>query len=158
MATTPFNDNAQLALEEMRLQMGRVFQASDSLDQKANFLLAGSGLLITLAVALMPRMFTSLLQTLILVAAALLFAAMTYFVLRALAPAIYHGPIKADYAVLEEYVLNEPADDALANMIAGYVARIEQNKAINDAKALAINRCMVLFAVILLLLVLAAAL
>ena len=158
MEATPFNENAKLALEEMRLQMGRVFQASDSLDQKANFLLGAAGLVIALAAALMPRlMIGSWPKTALLVIAAILYALMIYFVLRALVPAKFMGPIQADYKVLEQYVLCELPDNALANILAGYTKRIDENKAVNAAKADSVKRCMWLFAAILPILLIAAA-
>lgn len=159
MADTLLKDNLQLALDEMRLQMERVYQASDALDQKANFLLAGAGIVVGVATVLQPRLIAlSPLKITLLGVSVVMYVVMVALVLRAMAPAGYVFPLKADYKVLEQYVLTEPLEQAISNVILGYTTRIDQNKAVNAGKARAIRISMLLLSAIFTLLAIASAL
>jgi hypothetical protein len=160
MTTSSLQDNFQLALDEMRLQMERVYQASDALDQKANFLLAAAGLVIAVVTALLPHLTATTpppLKMALLIITAILYLIMVILVLKAMAPTGYVFPIESNYKVLEEYVLSVDPEQALANVLSGYTNTIDRNKGINKSKAKAIKISMVLFPMILFLIVVAAA-
>jgi hypothetical protein len=147
------NLDVKLALEEMRFNMERSLIDSNSIDQKLYWLLATSGLLLsvgtTLQIYLSPN--RSLLYCCILVFVIYLFLVAGGIIILGLSPQPYHLAVKSDWDVLNKRIFGESERDAIISLLFAYVTQIQYNRAINNRKVL-LFRCSLFFYIIIVIL------
>jgi hypothetical protein len=152
-------ESIKLALEEMRLYLSKVENNGDSLDQKANFILTASGLVLTFVSAIqltLANALSSPTKTILLLLALILYVFLIIISAIAMRPAHYSQPIRASWETLHESLLTKPEYDALLSLISGYIDRINTSNDINTHKAKFIRWGFLLMPTIFILLVVAA--
>jgi hypothetical protein len=132
------NADARIALEEARLLMQQINDASNAVDQKANVLLGAATLVVTLVPALQISIkgfpATSA-RTWALVAALVLYVVMLVVAVVAILPRRFIGPIRADWKTFDEFLLNETERSATLRLLSGYLTQIKVNESVVARKA-----------------------
>ena len=131
-------ESIKLALEEMRLYLNKVESNGDSLDQKANFILAASGLVLTFVGAIQLTLANALnspAKTILLLLASMLYILLIILSIAAMFPANYFQPIRASWETLQASLYTQSEHDALLTLISGYIDRINKSNEINRHKA-----------------------
>lgn len=146
---------AQIALGEMRLLFERKSQASDALTTGSQFLLGAAGVALALVGALPGAPtdpFIKFFFVVGLAAAFLLYILMLGEILSVGRPRIYPQPLKADWTVLKDHVMNQPELGATLRLVKGYADCANQTEELNRAKASHLLRAMKYLAIIVFLL------
>ena len=128
----------KLALEEMRLYLNKVESNGDTLDQKANFILAASGLVLTFVGALqitLANALSSPTKTILLIIASMLYVLLVILSVLAMLPANYLQPVRASWETLQTSLYIKSERDALLTLISGYIDCIYKSNKINERKA-----------------------
>jgi hypothetical protein len=152
--------SARLALEEMRLAVEKKWQAADALTTNGYQLLGAAGVVLVLAVTI-PGAPTdpvlSLAYWALLGIAFVVYLIMVAIVLTVAQPKNFATGIKADWAVLQDALLQKNELQAVLTLVSTYLECAPENEAINKTKAANVRRAMYLLIVIVFLLLLARA-
>ena len=148
----------RLVLEEQRRAFDKVDASADSLDQKLQALFGSASLIISLVgtvqIAVL-RAEAGLFFWGVMILAVLLYGTMVIVILVGLRPLEYYEPTYSNWDLLNERFFHQIESDAITQQIALYVDYIEANRALNQAKIRWLNIAAVLFAVILMMLLIA---
>ncbi len=128
----------ELALSEIKQIYDQVYSAGDILDNKAMSLLSNSSLILTLFGVLQVALITEpqpLVYKIGLVAVFVLYLVLVGFTLWTFRPQDYRGAFKATWKGVDEAILDLEMPDAINQLIANYLDRIEKNKAIIKQKS-----------------------
>lgn len=126
------NDNnatCRLILDEMQRSLDQTFSASDSLDQKANLIIAAIALILTIFA---PALATLSKQGLAAITLAIICVGLSAFAIRSRE---YRSPLAADWNELDQHLLGQSEGEALSVLISGYVDQINHNEELNRRKA-----------------------
>jgi hypothetical protein len=152
------NLDVKLALEEMRFNMERSLDDSSSIDQKLYWLLATSGLLLTIGTTL--QIFLSPTRS-FLYCCSLLFIMYLFLIaggilILGLSPQPYRLAISSEWDQLDKHIFGRSERDAIMSLLAGYVLQIQYNRDINYRKVLCFRFSLFIFIVIVILMMILA--
>jgi hypothetical protein len=146
----------KLALEEVKQLYNQINEARNILDEKAMSLLSNTSLILTLFGVLQIALVKDpqpVIYKIGLAIVVFLYFTLACILLWILRPQGYRGAFEATWAGVKKAILHLESQDAIYQLISNYFARIRENKAINVGKKKWLQKAMIIFSVIMLLLI-----